>query len=261
MLLDSDDLDFVDVPNCSQVKATRKLLPTVQKVPKKSGPTPVLSQPEDIRCIICCLALTKWDNARREAHVNACLDKGFKLEKKRSNDVIYVDEKDPDFLSPKATKKLGQGKLDVGKNGRLSVVKQSEVVSSSSSNVNVDFIAGDLDSEISAYRLTIGNIEVQQAELEKQKEMIKKNLSKVLKKRAMLTAQKTVLVGCERRPLKDVLKCIFPDSDNATHRQYKYTERITNNLSTNKPLWDLSKLAPSFDEVLSAFPPLMPAVL
>jgi hypothetical protein len=211
--------------------------------------------------------------------VNACLDKQSGSPKKRgssANDLIFIDEeKDPDFLSPpkmvKSTKMpkaqpTRQGKLNVDKSGKLVAVKPIESSSSRSSACIVEFDAGNLNSEITSYRLTLGNIDVQMAELEKEREICKKKLAKSLKKLQQLTAQHTFLVGCERRPLEVVLKQVFPNFHLSTEAGvstiYGYGVSDSSlkieieNVHSSKPLWELSKLAPSFDQLAAEIPSL-----
>lgn len=204
--------------------------------------------------------------------MNACLDnKEAGVSKKRPyTDVIFIDENDPDFLSPAKVVKgkhrklpSHQGTLNVNNAGKLVAVKAADIGRNANGNTSykVEFETGNLDSEISSYRLSLGNIDRQAAELDKQREIIKKNLAKALKKRTQLTAQRTILVGCERRPLSDVLMCLFPTSRALTKGGAEPACNTTCaqeniNMYLSKPLWELSKLTPSFDQLASEIPSL-----
>ena len=204
----------------------------------------------------------------RNAHVTRCLDNAQGLQKscssslgdnaKRSTidlDIIYLDEKDSDFVSPGKmppakrikSSKMCQGTLSVTNNGTFAVSKPLvESASDVGNSVKVEAKLGNLDCEIASLRETLGNIDEKIAALEKMKVATMKDLQKKLKQKAQLSAKRTVLVGSERRPLQAVLRHVFHNLQNLSTMYQKSMapqQQFWNkeNQSDTAPLWELSK--------------------
>ena len=191
-------------------------------------------------------------------------------------DVMYIDEKDPDFASPAPKKKSPkrpkgtgaktfQGTLSVDKKGKMSFHKPVvETASNIESAVKVAPISNNIDGEISSLRETLGNIDEKIAALERLKETTRRELSRKLKQKAQKTAQTTVLDGCERRPLETVIGVVFSargnvnNGDNTAHCghsnsncEHKVTSVSSEFCKEKNPLWELSKLHSNFDVVVN----------
>lgn len=194
-------------------------------------------------------------------------------------DIMYIDDKDPDFTSPVPKKrspkrpkgagvKTFQGTLSVDKKGKMLVQKPIvETASNIETVVKVAPISKNIDSEISSLRETLGNIDEKIAALERLKEATRRELSKKLKLQAQKTARTTVLDGCERRPLETVMGVVFSaaghvdNNINTAHNSRglrdfnscKYEEELstTQRCRERAPLWELSKLDSTFDVVVN----------
>jgi len=191
----------------------------------------------------------------RDIHVNKCLDK-CQSDKKRGGftsdqDIVFLDVKDTDFVSPLkvAKKPKAQGKLKIDSSGNFVVSKPENNITVLETYKKAAHEDGNLDSEISASRLNIGSIEARIAELQRQREDERKNLSRLLKRKTVAIAQSTELVGRERRPLENVLNIVFPNMSYIRSAKDSMLQIGTNSskIELNKvcPLWELSKLSSS----------------
>ena len=199
-------------------------------------------------------------------------------------DIMYIDDKDPDFASPPVQKKKSpkrpkgmgaktfQGTLSVDTKGKMSVKKPPvETANNIESTVKVAPISKNLDGEISSLREQLGNIDEKLAVLERLKESTRNQLAKKLKQKAQQTAQTTVLDGCERRPLEAVMGVVFSNTASNNINNIVNNNMCSSHLDEEKvdncamdykeldpasknrlkaPLWELSKLRSTFDVVV-----------